>query len=209
MTEGSDLLAAYAAEAPDLAPRFEAISSADLLKPVLKFLPDSPADVADIGAGTGRDAAWLASFGHRVTAVEPVAALARYGKENHPNTIEWISDSLPDLDDLCSSDRRFDFILVCSVWHHLSATQSARSLQRITQLLHPNARLALSLKVFGNPAKNSTQSLSLNTIQSQATAQGLVKLHQHRASAHQDYNRLAGNSWDWVVFTPEQPGSIR
>ena len=39
------------------------------------LLPAVPALVLDIGAGTGRDAAWFAGLGHDVVAVEPAAAM--------------------------------------------------------------------------------------------------------------------------------------
>jgi protein-L-isoaspartate O-methyltransferase len=38
-------------------------------------LPAPPARVLDVGAGSGRDAAWLTSLGLEVVAVEPSVAL--------------------------------------------------------------------------------------------------------------------------------------
>ena len=58
-------VAGYEAAAKDgLAGRFEAIRSEELLSPVIDLLPSTPCEVADIGAGTGRDAAWLVSQGN-------------------------------------------------------------------------------------------------------------------------------------------------
>ena len=42
---------------------------------VLSLLPAAPLDVVDVGAGTGKLTAALAAAGHRVTAVEPSAAM--------------------------------------------------------------------------------------------------------------------------------------
>jgi SAM-dependent methyltransferase len=65
---------------------------------VLPLLPAAPASVIDIGAGTGRDAAWLAERGYRVVAVEPTEALRSRAIALHPSpAIEWIDDSLPAL----------------------------------------------------------------------------------------------------------------
>ena len=48
-------------------------------------LPVTPAAILDIGAGTGRDAAWLAELGHDVIAVEPVQAMMQEGLRRRPN----------------------------------------------------------------------------------------------------------------------------
>ena len=47
--------------------RVEAISSAELLAPAMKHIPQSACRILEVGAGTGRDAAWLASLSHTVT----------------------------------------------------------------------------------------------------------------------------------------------
>ena len=52
----------------------------------------------DVGAGTGRDAAWLARLGHEVVAVEPSAAMRAEAERRHPAArIRWIDDRLPGL----------------------------------------------------------------------------------------------------------------
>ncbi|MGK5094409.1 methyltransferase domain-containing protein [Deltaproteobacteria bacterium TL4] len=52
----------------------------------------------DIGAGTGRDAAWLVRQGLSVFAVEPVAAMRQQAEVFHPEAgIHWIDDTLPHL----------------------------------------------------------------------------------------------------------------
>lgn len=76
----NDILDDYAAAAtPELIERYEAFDPAVLSAPVLDLLPQTPGRVADIGTGTGRDAAWFAAQGHRVLAVEPVPALRDAG----------------------------------------------------------------------------------------------------------------------------------
>jgi hypothetical protein len=52
----------------------------------------------DVGAGSGRDAAWLDSLEHDVVAVEPAAGMRREGALRHPEArIRWLDDRLPDL----------------------------------------------------------------------------------------------------------------
>ena len=54
-----------------LARRYEAVSAPDLHGPVADLIPPGPVRALDVGAGSGRDAAWLAKMGHQVLAVEP------------------------------------------------------------------------------------------------------------------------------------------
>ena len=199
MTGKQKILDAYAAEAQDLALRFDALAAKDVLEPVIGFLPSAPCDVADIGAGSGRDAAWLAARGYRVTAVEPVAGFVHFGKTHHTDAIEWVDDRLPELAHLRADNRKFDVLLVGSVWHHLNAEESARSLVALARLLRPGGRLILSLKVFGDPG---TDSQDADTLCGQARQAGLEPVHIARAAARQDSNRLAGNMWDWLVLEP-------
>lgn len=59
----------------DFIERVDAILSADLLASAIKHIPKQPCRTLDVGAGTGPDAAWLASLSHTVVAAEPVDAL--------------------------------------------------------------------------------------------------------------------------------------
>ena len=52
----------------------------------------------DVGAGTGRDTAWLTSRGYEVVAAEPAAAMRRIAAEKHRNDgVRWVNDTLRSL----------------------------------------------------------------------------------------------------------------
>ena len=88
----------YAEEAEALFEQYESIPAAEAHRAVLHLMPAMPVRVLDIGSGTGRDAAWFASMGHRVTAVEPTEAMRLPAMQLHPSPlIEWLDDSLPEL----------------------------------------------------------------------------------------------------------------
>src|SRR4051812_8147427 len=70
-------MAGYAEEAAALIKQYERISFAEAHRQVLHLMPVTPGRVLDIGAGTGRDAAALATMGHSVLAVEPTEELRR------------------------------------------------------------------------------------------------------------------------------------
>jgi len=51
--------------------RYESVTFEHVHDWLLSALPDRPGIVLDVGAGTGRDAAWLAAHGHEVVALKP------------------------------------------------------------------------------------------------------------------------------------------
>ena len=59
-----DVVASYDANAPTLAPGYEDLPFEEVHASVLDLLPDAGACVLDMGAGTGRDAAWFAANGY-------------------------------------------------------------------------------------------------------------------------------------------------
>jgi protein-L-isoaspartate O-methyltransferase len=88
----------YAEQAAKLIARYESVSPEEVHEEVLHLIPTGSCRVLDVGAGSGRDAAWLAAKGHAVVAVEPTAEMREAGIRLHPSArVEWVDDSLPDL----------------------------------------------------------------------------------------------------------------
>ena len=137
----------YAETAAVVAERFERITFDDVHRSVRHLLPAAPADVLDIGAGTGRDAAALAGMGHRVVAVEPTAGLREIGTRLHPHDrITWLDDSLPDLTVVMGRPQRFDAVLLTAVWMHLDRRQRTRAMPVLAHLLGPGGVLLFSVR---------------------------------------------------------------
>ena len=89
---------AYDHDAEALGAQYEALKAADVHGAWARDnLPQDAGLACDIGAGTGRDARWLAELGWEVVAVEPSAALRGQGAETNAPGITWLSDSLPEL----------------------------------------------------------------------------------------------------------------
>ena len=78
-----DVVASYDVGAPALVPEYESLSFEDIHAAVLDLLPDSAGCILDVGAGTGRDAAWFAANGHNVVAVEPSARFRAAANSTH------------------------------------------------------------------------------------------------------------------------------
>lgn len=78
-TATDGVLAGYAGLGADWITRSDSLSCDEIYAPVADLLPAEPGRILDLGAATGRDAAWLARKGHRVVAVEPVKTLREPG----------------------------------------------------------------------------------------------------------------------------------
>lgn len=136
---------------PEVVERFselsESIDFGKIHRCLLHLLPPPGARVLDVGAGTGRDAAALASMGHDVVAVEPTAAFLAKARGLHPlPNIDWRKGSLPDLAALSTETAGFDFILCHAVWQHLDTEERGTAMARIATLLKPGGVFALGLR---------------------------------------------------------------
>ena len=69
----------YDAHAADLVHRYELIDPTIVYGWLTGVLSDTPGTVLDVGAGSGRDAAWFAAQGHDVVAVDPSSRRASQG----------------------------------------------------------------------------------------------------------------------------------
>ncbi|TWT12800.1 bifunctional 2-polyprenyl-6-hydroxyphenol methylase/3-demethylubiquinol 3-O-methyltransferase UbiG [Reyranella sp. CPCC 100927] len=196
----SDVLRGYADSSAELIPRFEAISSADLFKPVADILPGTPSRVADIGAGTGRDAAWFAQQGHDVLAVEPVDALRLAGMERHRSSkIRWLNDRLPALS-LLRREPPFDLLIVNAVWQHLDDAERRIAVSVLADMTGAGGLLILSLRHgIGAPNRPVHAVRAEDTLDLAATV-GFRLLRQQKTESMQPGNRAAGVYWTWLAL---------
>lgn len=190
----------YRAAAPELIDRFNAVSSSDLLQPVIDLLPVSSQRVADIGAGSGRDAAWLANMGHSVLAVEPVKQFRDAGITIHSSPkIEWIDDRLPDLIET-KRRGRFDLILLSAVWQHLNDRERLIAMRSLAELTASGGLVIVSLRHGpGAPGRIVHPVVPRETIEA-ALREGFTLLRQVEAASVQPGNRSRGIRWTWLAF---------
>lgn len=191
----------YAEEAEDLFKRYESISGAETHKAVLHLIPTAPAHILDVGAGTGRDAAWFASMGHRVTAVEPTEAMRLPAMKLHPSPlIEWLDDSLPELALVCSRGEPFDLILLSAVWMHFDAAQRREAMASLAALLRRGGTLIMRVR-HGPvpPGRRMFEIADAETIEL-AGAHGLHGVLNQRVESALAANRDAGVSWTHLAF---------
>lgn len=100
--------------------------------------------ILDVGCGTGRDAFYLASNGHKVVAIDPSDEMINYSKKNnyHEN-IEYIKSSLPSLDNVKG---KFDFILISAVWMHLDKDTQKKSIKELKKKMKGGAKMVILVR---------------------------------------------------------------
>jgi SAM-dependent methyltransferase len=191
----------YARDADGAAARWESIAFAELHHPVLHLIPAIPCSVLDIGAGTGRDAAHLASLGHRVVAVEPTDALRTAAIARHPSPrIEWLDDSLPELATLISGRPMFDLIMLTAVWMHLDAQQRQHAMLRLASMMRIGGTMIISLRHGPLPAGRRMFDVGADETIELARAQRLDAVLHMQTASMQPANRVAGVSWTRLAF---------
>ncbi len=193
------ILRGYATMAStDHARAYEVIVPDTLYTPVRDLFPAAPCRVMDLGAGTGRDAAWLDAQGHRVVAVEPVPELRDVAMRLHSSPqIDWRDDRLPELATIVGA---FDFVLASGVWQHLDRPQRGAAMRRIAELLAPAGRLILSLRHGPGAPERPVFNLSAEEVAADATAANLTAIRRCDAKSIQPQNLAAGVSWTWLVL---------
>ena len=191
----------YAEEAPFLLKRYEARDSAELHAPVAHCFPAPPADILDIGSGTGRDAGYFAGLGHRVWAVEPTAELREPAKTLHPSgRISWIDDALPDLAHVRRLQCTFDLIMLTAVWMHLDSDEQARGMKAMSTLAHAGTRISFYLRHGPVPKGRRMFDVGADETIALGTPYGFAPVLNMRTDALQADNRAKGISWTRLIL---------
>jgi SAM-dependent methyltransferase len=147
----------YDANAEAVVKRHESLAPEQVNDWFKAFLPNQPALVLDVGAGSGRDAAWLVSLGHEVIAVEPSGQMRNRGHRLHATEkIRWINDRLPGLETVHQLGLSFDFILLNAVWMHVAPTHRRRAFRKLITLLKPGGWMAFS---FRQPERDNPRAM--------------------------------------------------
>lgn len=207
MSDSAASIPVYDAQAHDLAARYD---DPDLLRvhdPVLAWLPSAKGDAIalDVGAGSGRDAAWLLGQGYQVVAVEPAAAMRAEGARRHPDAaIRWLDDRLPGLSKVHALSLSFDLVLVAAVWQHIAPDDRPRAFRKLTTLLKPGGVLIMSLRQGNSPPDRPMFTTSLGEVEALARLYGVELL---RATPSGDRMGRGDVSWTHVVLRMPDDGA--
>ncbi|MBK8767848.1 MAG: methyltransferase domain-containing protein [Burkholderiaceae bacterium] len=86
----------YDNNAPAISRTYESLEADRLNAWMADLLPTVRGAALDVGAGSGRDAAWLAHRGLDVVAVQPSNSMREQALSLHPSApVRWLRDALP------------------------------------------------------------------------------------------------------------------
>jgi ubiquinone/menaquinone biosynthesis C-methylase UbiE len=102
--------------------QLELVRTQEILR---RYLTGAPVHILDVGGGKGVHAAWLASDGHHVHVIDPVAGHVQAVRRLEPSRGR-ISADLGDARDLPFPDTSFDAALVMGPLYHLTERDDRR-----------------------------------------------------------------------------------
>ena len=194
------------ANAAHLVRKYETVRADALHRCLDGFLSsDSGVLALDVGAGSGRDAAWLAYKGYGVIAVEPSPKLRAAAKRLHPEaTIRWLDDRLPDLSGVIRLGLTFDLVLLSGVWQHTTPAERPRVFRKLISLLKGGGTLALTLRNGPSEPERCMHPVSLEEVERLARQQGATVI---RAEEMPDLLGRREVSWTYVILRLPNDGT--
>lgn len=116
--------------------RLEMLRTQELLR---RYLPPAPADVLDVGGGTGAHSRWLAADGHRVRLIDPVPHHVDAAREAGLDAVCGDARALP------AEDGSADVVFVAGPMYHLvERADRDRALAEARRVLRPGGLLAVA-----------------------------------------------------------------
>ena len=209
MINHRDTIRDYDHRAEELLEQYESVAFENVHEAVLDLIPQSSAFVLDLGAGSGRDAAWFAAHGHDVVAVEPAYRLQQLARQHHRDAkIQWMADSLPDLRSVIRTGNTFDLIWLSAVWMHITpGDERARVFRKLVTLLRPSGQIMITLRKGPSPDNRPMHVTSAEEVEKLARAHGLITT---RHVAAPDALARGDVSWEtlWLQLPDDGLGAL-
>ena len=204
-----DVVAAYELAAPRLVPKYESLTFEQIHHPVVDLVPKSGVCVLDVGAGSGRDAAWFAnSDNNTVFAIEPSRALRTTGRERHASSsVQWVDDSLPGLEKVMRSKLTFDLIWLSGIWMHIPPGARTRAFRKLVSVMRPGGNMMISIRQGPPPPDRPMAPVSAAEVEELARHYGLQTV---RRTTSADTGGRPDVSWEvlWLQLPDDGTGAL-
>ncbi len=185
---------------------FEAYGFEEIHKGALPFLPAAPGLMLDIGAGSGRDAAWFARHGWDVIAAEPADALRAEAERLHESPcIRWINDALPSLPQVQRLGLNFGLIWLSGVWMHVPPDDRARAMRKLAMSLKPGGRLVITLRHGPAPEDRPMWPVDAHEVERLGLDVGLAL--RVATERHDDASGREAVKWQTVILDMPDDGA--
>ena len=197
----------YSDNAPILASKYNSLNPESLHASWSRFIPDDPGIALDIGAGSGRDANWLAEKGWDVIAVEPCRKFWELAKMNSHANVIWQDDELPELKSLRTAGHRFNLILLSAVWMHVLPKKRERAFRIMSELLAPGGILVFTLRQGTDERENLDRGfhpVSSGELEKLAKQRALAQVFYEGSEDHLDRSKVR---WETLVFQLPDDGT--
>ena len=169
---------------------------------IARFLPKVPAQVADVGGGSGPYAFWLASKGYSVHLVDATARLIEEAnRRNHASTQPLASMAIEDARNLSMSDASVDAVLLLGPLYHLTDhADRMRVLREAWRVLRSNGVVMA--------AAISRYAGTLDGVVLNPTLDALVVNMRHRALVDGRYRNETNNPRFFVTAYFHRPADL-
>ena len=194
-------IACYDRDAARLVPAYDLADVSEMRAHLLAARGRRPriGSALDVGAGSGRDARWLAGLGYGVTAVEPSPAM-RTTAMAHPDNggVTWVDTRLPDLKRI--PRRSQDLVLVGGVWQHVAPERRAQAFDTLIAVLAPRGTLAIATRHGPAPAGRPMHDTPIDEMPGHARRLGLGSLSSRTMA-----DALGRDDVRWILWTMRGP----
>lgn len=194
----------YERNAHSLADQYESLDPEHLHRSWAQLLPDTPGLALDLGAGSGRDAAWLRKKGWEVLAVEPSSEMRKEAEHRHSGSIHWIDDQLPELHKVRDLGYQYGLILASAVWMHVPPGKQDKALRNLSNLLAPGGLLVITVRQASEDDARQFYPVDASALRKQALSLALDPV-QHDESA--DSLGRSSVRWQTLVFRMPDDGT--
>lgn len=193
-----ETVSTYNQRVSDCVGKYELLQFEDLHSDIIDLIPEKSGLILDIGAGSGRDAAWFACRGWNVVAIDPAEKMLHEAKQLHQNEmIRWIQDKLPGLERTIQTGLTFDVIWLSAVWMHINPTDRHRAFRKMVSLLRPSGWIMMSLRHGSFTDGRKSYDVSSEEIDKLARQHGLAV--RRVCKSHDRFSR-DGVTWEWVCL---------